>query len=181
MPGYLGKIAVEMVCEIVKNSILAFSVQGHKMKYWIFFPCFHHGISGLPNIIANNRLRFFSICNFCARFPDYIFNLLFNKQVIQPYFAMYIPAIHVSLDSVCRYESLMQGLTGLCGRAETFCSLTQMFVILFCDFELSLREFHLTEIDGLVTSVNQQINLPTVSFHEHTSLCTPLMPSLCLI
>ena len=58
----------------------------------------------------------------------------------------------------------MQGLAGLRRRAETFCPFAQVRIVLFGNFELASREFHLAEIDRLVPAVDQQIDLRAVAF-----------------
>ena len=63
--------------------------------------------------------------------------------------------------------------------------MAQILVISSINGEIILTEFHFTNIDDTVGSVNNHIYLRTIFlfllFQGLASVCTPLIPSACLI
>ena len=89
---------------------------------------------------------------------------LFHKQIIKHHFAIYRSAIHISFYSVSGYKCLMYFFTRFGCRTENLYTLSKTLILLFGDFKLALRELHFTQIYGLVSAVNKQVNLRPVSF-----------------
>jgi hypothetical protein len=59
---------------------------------------------------------------------------------------------------------MVQGFACLAGGTEYLGTLSQVLIVLFCDFVLSLGEFHFTKVYGLVSAVNEQVYLCSFAF-----------------
>ena len=88
----------------------------------------------------------------------------FHEQIVEHHFALHISAIHILFKSVGSNESLMKRFTRLGRCSEDFGTLPQASIILFGDFELTLREFHFAYIYRLVAAVDEQVDLRPFSF-----------------
>ena len=95
----------------------------------------------------------------------------FQKQIVQDYLILDHSGPRVRLETVCRNHCEIKGFSRLCRLSEQFFPLLHLIIVFPCDFVLHGREFHFTQIDDLVFSVDDEIYLPTLMAFR--SRCAP--------
>lgn len=83
------------------------------------------------------------------------------EKVVKKHLGLNAVAVHVFLDSVCRYHCKMKSLPCLCFIPEDLHLVAKTLVVFAVDGELVDGVFHLTDVDYTVSSVNQKVYLGT--------------------